>query len=292
MNPPPPIGGVTISVKNLIESLGYYDPNLVCNSLCQDRLFRRYDLGHVHATNKYKRLYQILYLQMKCKKVIFTVHGVNLQNGFVNRLSIKASDGVVFLNDKIINYWSSRIEKPMVKLPTLFKEGYKHPKITRQCNDELTLLLYANRKAYKDGFEVYGVEFALASLSKSNKKFKVIVVDVSAEYKDVIQKYHGEIKIEYHPNAVDFNSLLQLSDIYLRPTSMDGSSLAVQEALMSGTRVIASNVVDRESEVVLYEFLDEDDFLKKIFSSEQTQSEFSLKSVSLYLDFIEKISIT
>ena len=47
--------------------------------------------------------------------------------------------------------------------------------------------------------------------------------------------------------------------------------------------------MDRESEVILYEFLDEDDFLKKIFSSEKIQSEFSLKSVSLYLDFIEKI---
>jgi hypothetical protein len=263
MNPPPPIGGITISVKNLIESIKNYAPHSVCHNLKEDSIFTRYDLGHVH--------------------------GINLQNNFINRLSIKSCDGVVFLNDKIVKYWSGRIDKPMIKLPSLFQEGYEPSSKKKKCNDELTLLIYANSRAYKEDLEVYGVEFAIEALSKSSKKFKLIIVDISAEYEDFVLRYQDRMNIDYYSHAVDFKFLVEGCDIYLRPTSMDGSSLAIQEALISGTKVIASNVVDRENGVILYDYLDERDFLTQIFSSHQEQFDFSLKSVALYFDFIDNI---
>lgn len=53
-------------------------------------------------------------------------------------------------------------------------------------------------------------------------------------------------------------------NIYVRPTSTDGDSVAIREALDEGTIVIASDVCKRPEGVITYKFGDEKDLLQKI----------------------------
>jgi hypothetical protein len=71
---------------------------------------------------------------------------------------------------------------------------------------------------------------------------------------------------------------------------MDGSSLAVQEALIQGKRVVASNVVERMDGVELYSFLDKEDFLKVIFGPPESRQKFELTSIDNYVNFLHVVS--
>lgn len=290
LNPPPPIGGVTLSVQNLVRSIRAYEKCVKCSFRKEDGLFDLYDLGHVHASNRYKRLFQIIYLKLKCKRVLFTVHGLWLNDSFINRLCIKYADGVVFLNDKLLEFWSVRTDKPIVKLPSLFKEGFELVlESGRRKDQKLTLLLYAHNSSSMNGCEIYGVEFAFRSLLRSGNKFRLIFVDLSGDYKNLVREHQSDLDIDYYSGPVDFNKMLNLCDIYLRPTCMDGSSLAVQEALLLGKTVVASDVVDREPGVLLFEYQDEDDFLNQIFSGERSNGHFELQSVEKYFSYISQL---
>ena len=289
INPPPPIGGVTISVKNLNDSL-------VAAGKCST--FRsgfnknvKYDVGHVHASNPYKRLFQLLYLKIFCRKVIFTVHGLWLNDNKINRLGLHFSNGVIFLNNKLYEEWASKVDSNMIVLPSLFREGISIDTTNKKLkSDKKTLLLYSHSRTYKNNQEVYGIEFALNSILKADEKYKVILIDLYAGYSELVNKLRDRIDIDYYPHAVNFAEMLSVCDIYLRPTCMDGSSLAVQEALLQGKRVIASDVVDRGDMVELYEYLNEKDFIATINEKGKSGAKkYTLSSVNQYLKYVSSL---
>lgn len=294
ISPPPPIGGVTKSVKNLsdsLESLGYQS-----YFINQFKFFNSYDIGHVHASHPIKRLFYILLMKVVCKKVVFTVHGLNLEPNFINTLSVKLANGTIFLNSKLFNEWASLSKSKFAILPSVFKEGLDANANANSSsefffdNDKLTILLYSQSRCFKNGEEVYGIEFALDSLSKCPNVYNVILIDLGGDYKYLLDKFESLLSIKYFDKEVDFNVMLSKSDFYLRPTSMDGSSLAVQEALLQGKVVVASNVVDRPAEVNLYEHLDSNSLLESLSSSTlKHTNEFTLKSVRDYVGFIKKL---
>ena len=57
------------------------------------------------------------------------------------------------------------------------------------------------------------------------------------------------------------------TDVYVRPTSTDGDSLSVREALEAGAQVVASDVVARPAGCTTYKFGDERDALEMIGAS-------------------------
>ena len=71
--------------------------------------------------------------------------------------------------------------------------------------------------------------------------------------------------IYWQIGAIDnIRTLWKQVNIYVRPTSTDGDSVAIREALDEGTIVIASDVCKRPEGVVTYKFGDEKDLLQKI----------------------------
>lgn len=292
ISPPPPVGGVTKSVKNLsdsLESLGYQS-----HFINQFRLFNSYDVGHVHASHPIKRLLCILVMKLVCKKVVFTVHGLNLELNIINYLSVRLADGTIFLNSKLFNKWRFLSKAKFTILPSIFKEGvnFSNDMSSNSLfdNEKLTILLYSQSHYYKNGEEVYGIDFALNSLALTPLKYNIILIDLDGGYKYLLNKFSAVLDIKYFDKEVDFNAMLSKSDFYLRPTSMDGSSLAIQEALLRGKIVVASNVVDRPNGVNLYEHLNSSSLLESLDSSKNKRSsKFSLKSVVDYVDFIKQL---
>ncbi|AQM68235.1 MULTISPECIES: hypothetical protein [Vibrio harveyi group] len=294
LNPPPPIGGVTLSVQNLYEALK--EKKIDVSYRKDSKFFTLYDVSHVHASNIYKRLFQLLFLRLRSRKLLFTVHGLWFDDNLVNNLSLFLSDGVIFLNNDLQAQWKEKISTPNVILPSVFLEGCEPIRNNpasqgmTDSNEKLKLLLYAHSKKYKNGLEVYGVIFVLETLSKHNIDCELTLVDISGEYYSEYEKYKGRLHINYYPSPINFGLELDKCDVYLRPTCMDGNSLAIQEALLHGKVVLASDVVTRQQDVLTYQFSNQVDFINKLNNIDfDKPSTFKLESVDKYVDFIKSI---
>lgn len=290
---PPPIGGVTVSVKNLILALKA--KNVLVDLFGLNMTKVRYDLAHIHYSSLLKRLLGVILARIFARKVIFTVHGKFLDmDNFYNKYSVKLSDGVIVLNENLLS--QLQIEMPDINcklLPSIFEEGFSSESdslpIFESRDQHRYLLVYASDRNYRDGHEVYGIEFVLQNIEKFPSNDKVVVLDVSGQYENKVAPFLD--RIIYINQGVDFITLLKQIDIYLRPTYMDGASVAVQEALIMNVPVLASDVIDRPGDVVTYRYMNSNDFFSKLSGIDTSlKVTVNLQSIDKYLDFYDELS--
>ena len=127
---------------------------------------------------------------------------------------------------------------------------------------EQNIAFYARSFMYNDGVDVYGLNEAIKLYADivSNYKANVGLIFCLSENKDTdkingLYLYAKELsiydKIYWQIGAIDnINELWQNVDVYIRPTSTDGDSVAVREVLDQGTKVVASDVCWRPDGVI------------------------------------------
>jgi glycosyltransferase involved in cell wall biosynthesis len=129
-----------------------------------------------------------------------------------------------------------------------------------------------------------------SSLEQLSTEYTVVLADVSNAYADL--KGYSDSDLLRLDKAVDFTQLLSEVDVYLRPTSKDGDSVAVLEAILLEVPVIASDVTERRKEVVLYEYGSKSSLLsalRHVKDSKQTQLPTELPSVEHYRAFYDDL---
>jgi len=80
-----------------------------------------------------------------------------------------------------------------------------------------------------------------------------------------IPKIDGIIFFNNLPPA-DFIYLMKNIDIFIRPTDIDGASLALREAIYFKKQIVASNSLARPAGIQIFKNRDEDDLEKKILA--------------------------
>lgn len=289
---PPPIGGVTISVKNLYLALS--SKNIQVGFLIKG-LLQRYSIAHVHCYSPIKRLILLTIGKFWAKKVVFTIHGMHFdQNNFFNIMSLKWVDGVVILNDNILVNAPLLKTKPLLKITALVKEGIESFKtselILSKKKTKPRLLLYAQHGDSFAGEPIYGVPFIQSLLGELTDKYTLIFTDINNVYPEM-SGYDTEdvVRIAY---PVNFEQLLTEVDVYLRPTSKDGDAIAIQEALLQQVPVVASDVVERPEGVETYQYMNKQDFLaaiNKVIQSDRRALKPSIASVDDYIEFYQSL---
>jgi len=138
--------------------------------------------------------------------------------------------------------------------------------------------IYAHSIRKINGKDMYGIDLALKSVALVKKHYMnigIIICIPNTPNKDLLDNYFQIIKeLQLFNNVLFFlkplNNPLQLwrkSDIVLRPTLTDGDSLVVREALVQGTFVIASDVVNRPDKVILFKSENIEDLYTKIVAT-------------------------
>ena len=289
---PPPIGGVTVSVKNLVKALSTKGVDTIFFG--RKMRFQRYDIAHIHYSNLLKRLLGVVVAKVFARKVIFTVHGKFLDmNNVYNKLSVKISDGVIVLNEQLYaELKDQNVQTECTILPSIFAEGFDAQTSDDRYFERETglkyLLLYACDRNYRDGEEVYGVSFVLHILPDLSSNYRLVLLDISGKYRDDIKSLKQNVV--YIDHEVNFIALLRQVDLYLRPTYMDGASVAVQEALFLNVPVLASDVVDRPQGTNIYQYKNTEDFIEKLQRSLiSDKPSMTLTSVQDYIDFCNKL---
>ncbi|EJE8558594.1 hypothetical protein [Vibrio vulnificus] len=290
---PPPFGGVAVSIKNHFEVLKSKDGIDV-------ELFSPLDIFkivtskakfvHFNFSKSYKRLIYTLICFAFRKKVIHTVHGqyFSVKNIF-NHITGLFSHRLLVLNQELYGnlapIYSGKVHivSPILSVDTEFSSENKW--IQDRDSGLKYILLYSNKKTEIDGKDVYGVDFVLSFLNDLNELgFKVVFLDLGKDYSFL----KGSSQIDYYDSPMNFKDLLASVDIYIRPTSTDGQSIAVLESLSVGTPVLASDSVPRPEGCYLYQHENQDEFIRKLRSIDTKNNKklHKLTSVDEYLEII------
>ena len=293
--PAPPIGGVTVFLKYFYQASESAEGVELRPFSFRNFFFNKSDAVHINASNHLKRLLYILLAKAFFKKVYFVKHGgpFPLDNTFV-RVSFGIADGVFCLNKEVFQQLS-KLNVNCLQHTTIFSENaqqlkslYKTPEQgVQRVNGKPNVLFYINNDRLINGVEIYGANFILDCMPQIDNNFNLTVVDLSVKFNE---KFASFKNVTYVDSAQDFKKLLTQHDVYIRPTSSDGMSLAVLEAGLLNVNCLASDVVERPSFVSLYKYGDKEDFIRclnQLAEKEQNKDgQVSLSSVSQVFDFM------
>jgi glycosyltransferase involved in cell wall biosynthesis len=92
--------------------------------------------------------------------------------------------------------------------------------------------------------------------------------DEDEKYLEYLKKKAGELGISskafFWIKERPFYPILRFADIFLRPTNTDGDAISVREALYLGVPVVASDVVERPHETLIFKNRNIDDLEEKV----------------------------
>ena len=309
---PPPIGGVTIHTKRLIDILKTEKLNFIFYNIKKFNLFslikniRDSKITHVHLNNSL-----ILFIiSIICKyfnsKLIITIHGnlndsfwsksfmLNFIYNFLLNKALKSCSIPIVLNKK------SLILAKKINVNSILITSFIPPANEKPLNDDLInkikkfknsgKLFCSNAfdfKYDKNNIEVYGI-MSLINFFNKNSKLKFILSDPSNNYSNYFKtkniKIGKNIFIINRPHS--FFNILKYSDVFIRNTSIDGDSLSIREALFLKLNVIASDSVERPPGVINFKFNDDDsfkEFIKYILNKKNNFEKIRIKNGALEL---------
>lgn len=268
---PPPIGGVTIHVQRLIDTLNrngfkyrFIELNISNIPKIIINIFR-YSCFHLHSSRVYLQFFFSFLSKLFNRNSIITYHGdLSRYTGFKNKLvllSIRLSKYPIVLNENSLkialshNKNSQRISSfiPPVNEAQISEETVSKIK-TLQSRYTKVFATNAYMFTYdKNNTEIYGI-LDLIDVFNNHNDFSLIISDPSGDYyKYIIENrinVNQNILILNHPHS--FCEILKLSDASIRNTSTDGDSLSIKESLYYNKLTFATNVVSRSKGVITY----------------------------------------
>lgn len=303
---PPPVGGVSIHIKRLCSlidkdfNLDYVDESHIIKDdyfnlrtyklLSYLKKVHSSDVLYVHSGKRQLMIFHVLIGRMFRKKIILTVHGYPYANksllNFIDSVFYSMADRVVVVNSFILERVNIPKEKSIVKsafVPPLMQNEPELPdhiidwiKAEKQTG-RLIISANAYQLKYFESQDLYGLDMCIEAarrlISNGFPVSFIYVVSSLEKNRDLFEKYLEEINIsDFHDHfllmndQISFVRLITYSDIILRPTNTDGDALTVREAILLGKPVLASDVIPRPPETILFRNRDNDDLESKLIS--------------------------
>lgn len=268
---PPPIGGVTIHVKRLIDNLEVekikfrFISLTTVNLLILPFILINQKLVHLHTSSIKVQDYISRFCEIFKIKCIITFHGdLNRFNKtdldkikkIINRIYIP-----IVLNEGSYNL-ASKINKE-----TVLVSSFIPPVKSDKLSDKILDLIQSVKKKYnmiyatnaygltydKDRNEIYGI---IDLISYFNKKqgLALLISDPSGEYSNFINT--NDIFLNENIFVINelhsFYELLKFADASIRNTSTDGDSISLKESLYLKKITFATDVVSRPPGTYVY----------------------------------------
>lgn len=263
---PPPIGGVSVHVKRLVENLENQQLPFLFLDLRREKKGRiakalfQGELIHLHTSNPYFKLLVSLFCFLTRRNLIVTWHGNLNRYGRFKNLVDKLSVWLVKI-PVVLNSNSLAIAAAINKKTVMISAFIPPSSITALGMEHLSRLhalkarcaqVFCTNASYvgydKNGKEIYQIS-EMIRIFNSQPQNGLVISDPTGNYANFI-KEQGIVcndNILFFSFPHDFNAVIRDTDCMVRYTTTDGDSLSVKEALYAGKPVIATNVVTRPS---------------------------------------------
>jgi len=283
---PPPIGGVTIHVQRLIDTLEKNHIKFRFEHLSKKKILPllfltviKKRLIHLHSSSPYIRFVFAFLCSISKTHAIITYHGnigrFNNVGNWFDKVSIKFSSVPIVLNTESLKL-AQKINVGTILIPAFIppvKEDILPSRIKHnleQLKSKCSVIFCTNayRLSFdKDKNEIYCGSLLVKLFSrKENQQYGLIFSDPSGSYKRFFEQQQINLSKNIHfiSEPHSFFEILKFSDCFLRATTTDGDPLSVKEALFLNKKVIASDVIKRPSGCITFNWQDIDSLQEKI----------------------------
>lgn len=280
-------------IKNNIIRLKSYK-NFIFNSYKLN-----VDVIHFHCTTADVRaLLWICKKINKKKKIILTIHGVSLkdqieQSNFILKKSLikslKEIDKIIVVNKEYKEYLPKfGIESNKIHyIPPFIKPLRNNKDLEKIDNSIIDFLNYDGMKILTNGSikfyhdeELYGFDLLIKSikdLKKDNINVRLLISVLSYEnqnkeerqyylkLKESLKDLNLEKEIMFSEvKDTEYYPILELGDIFVRATNTDGDPISLKEALSFNVPSIASDIIERPEQCIIFKNRNVEDLTKKI----------------------------
>lgn len=299
---PAPFGGVSIHIQRLGILLGNKGINVVycdeskeikkniynirsLNILKYIKDIYRSDIIHIHSSVDILRLFHILVSKALNKKIIVTIHSwrkKEYQHYVWSKILSLLCHNVIFVNSETATLLDISTEKKLI-FPAFIPPPPSKNILPDSINNFINQTNLNNKKivvsnAFRivefNNEDLYGFDLCLQAFSDSriaDKASLIFIVSDTSANKQKIDYYLEQIRekdlgssILFYLGAIDFYSLLSISDISIRSTNTDGDALSVRESIHLNIPCIASDCVGRPAEAILFKNRSPEDLIEKL----------------------------
>ena len=316
---PPPVGGVSMHIQRLqrivnaqsnyecavfdIGRLSFYTSSGNKASVLTGIIFfLKCHLIHIHISHSSKLFIGRISKWLN-KKIVFTLHNNREINTSSTIKLKKLADCVINVSTDFVETMSEKVVNIPAYLPFSEKDYSSDSFFTELKSYKNVFVAISSHPSSKpmliEGKDIYGFDLLLKGYLLNQLPDSVLVlIDPSGTMHHV---YESEItylnsigrKVIYVNHPVNFQELLKITSIFIRPTRSDGDSISIREALDFGVNVLASDCVVRPEGVDVYETENS----SAIFSSfsnnfvrnsgrKYKQEDFSLPLIAIYHSLI------
>jgi len=248
-----------------------------------------------------RELHDLNFIDRKCLESLFRDEFVQVITVNDNGKKFLKSKGFIFANDiKVLPAYIAPVE--IGKTADYLSEELirfidTHPRF---------IVFYAESFAYYGEKEIYGTRECLIAFSHLTKEFSDLALvfcmpnvnndEALLQLKEIVKENGCSDKVYWQLSGIpEMWPLLKHSALYLRPTSTDGDSVLLREALGLGVPSLASDVVSRPATCELYHYGNQEDMESKmkimLHGNKKTVSsnkDFFNEMFSIYKELLEK----
>ncbi|NAZ95992.1 glycosyltransferase family 4 protein [Vibrio toranzoniae] len=289
---PPPIGGVSIFVYRLYHKLvkeghavSLFPSGFIINLSILIKLFAQ-SYNRIILNTLSLPMFLILFISFNLHKVELVDH--NHSRRFNS--SFKTKLILFFISQmKKVNLVDAHLKSNYPPLSVNFNciNPFIEPtaeeinKAKKSLPPNVNELLHSSEKVFvisawklilENGIDLYGIERTcniFKNLLESYPRIGLIVcIGDSSENTILLNRIKSSVEdfssIIFWENCSNSWSVFSRKTVYLRPTSTDGNSISIHEAIYYNTPVITSDVVSRPKECTLFEYENDHDYIEKI----------------------------
>lgn len=269
-----PTGGVTMHVHRLLKQL--IEPCVSNYELCdykkegflkQLRKIRKADVAHIHVSNPYLKLIYIIYGKVYKTVSLVMVHGrygsFSRWKNMIHKWALKLCDVPILINKEsyeavrafnVRSVFIPAFIPPIEEEEVLDKEIVNRIKKIKADTKPLFVTNASSRAFTDDGREIYGIEFLIDFFAK-HAGYNLVILDPQGQYSE-LHKEGLPANVTIVPGLHSFCGLMELADVVIRNTPIDGDSFTVKEALCYHKRILATDAVSRPDGVFLFKYND------------------------------------
>lgn len=256
-------------------------------------LFLKSNVLHFHSTNLKIRMLLGWY-KFLGKKIILTIHGESLHNqlirlNFMGRylllLSLKNLDKIICVKSSIkeelldLGFNSKKIKVIPAFIPPNSDETEvkQLPDFFHIIRHKHKFLITANasRIAFYNNEDLYGVDLSIELMKRLiNKGYKdigfiYVIPDIDdynyfEKMQKLVKKYNLEDNFHFYTKPVAYPAVINICNLFIRPTNTDGDALSIREALLLKKPSIASDVGKRPEGTIIFKNRNIEDLYIKI----------------------------